>query len=95
MARCAPVVAQTHGCAVCMKVCPIQRYGLDAVLDEFKASGRILGKDSDELEAYTFHGVHYPAGERPRLADEFLAPPGLVFDPTRTEPLPGAHRQFR
>ena len=95
MARCAPVVAQTHGCAVCMKVCPIQRYGLGAVLEEYNASGKILGKDTDELEGYNFHGTYYPAGERPRLADEFLAPPGLVFDPTRTGPKPGASRQFR
>ena len=95
MARCAPVVAQTHGCAVCMKVCPIQRYGLQAVLDEWERSGTILGKDTDELEGYTFHGEWYPAGVRPRLADDFLMPPGLVFDPTRTAPLPGAKRQFR
>jgi epoxyqueuosine reductase len=95
MARCAPVVAQTHGCAVCMKVCPIQRYGLGAVLEEYNRSGKILGKDTDELEGYNFHGTYYPAGERPRLADEFLAPPGLVFDPTRTGPKPGASRQFR
>jgi epoxyqueuosine reductase len=26
--RCFPTMAQTHGCAVCMKVCPVQRYGL-------------------------------------------------------------------
>ena len=95
MVRCAPVVAQAHGCAVCMKVCPIQRYGLRPVLDEYNATGRILGKDTDELEGYTFHGQWYGAGERPRLADEFLTPPGLVFDATRTAPQPGAHRQFR
>lgn len=95
MVRCAPVVAQTHGCAVCMKVCPVQRYGLAAVLDEWRASGRILGKDTDELEGYRFHGEFYPAGVRPRLADEFLMPPGLVFDPGRTEPQPGAERRFR
>jgi ferredoxin len=47
--RCFPIVAQAAGCAVCMKVCPVQAYGLD----EFGRTGRILGKDTRILRATT------------------------------------------
>jgi epoxyqueuosine reductase len=89
--RCFPIVTQVEGCAICMKVCPVQRFGLDVVLTEFRASGRILGKDTDELEGYDWpvDGRHYRPGERPRIGDELLAPAGLAFDPRRLAP-PGA-----
>ena len=38
--RCLPLVAQADGCAICMKVCPVQRYGLDAVWEHWAATGR-------------------------------------------------------
>ena len=82
--RCLPVIAQSHGCSVCIKVCPVQRYGLPAVIEEYKRSGAILGKDSDELEGYTWpvDGRYYGAGERPASASarQFLKPPALVLD---------------
>ena len=86
--RCLPIVTQVAGCAICMKVCPIQRYGLAAVLDEYQRSGRILGKDTDELEGYDWplDGKHYRPGRKPRLPVEITRPPGLPFDATRTEP---------
>jgi epoxyqueuosine reductase len=31
--RCLPSMARTEDCAICMKVCPIQRYGVGAVTD--------------------------------------------------------------
>jgi epoxyqueuosine reductase len=79
LARCFPVVAQVTGCSVCMKVCPVQRYGLAAVLDEYKQSGRILGKDSDELEGYRWplDGRHYGPGKRPSLDAGFFDVPGF------------------
>ena len=79
LARCFPVVAQVTGCSVCMKVCPVQRYGLAAVLDEYKQSGRILGKDSDELEGYNWplDGRHYSPGVRPSLDAGFFDVPGF------------------
>jgi epoxyqueuosine reductase len=86
--RCLPVVVQAHGCAVCMKVCPIQRYGLPAVIDEYKRSGQILGTGTDELEGFDwpFDGQHYGPGEKPRDArsPEFLDPPHYYFDVTQT-----------
>ncbi len=87
---CLPIVARTNGCAICMKVCPIQRYGLDAVLDEYKRSGNILGKGTDDLEGYDWpiDGRHYGPGNRPRLSRE-TSLPDLPFDKARTAPLPG------
>jgi epoxyqueuosine reductase len=89
--RCFPVIAQTDACAVCMKVCPVQRYGLNAVVEEWKETGRILGKDTDELEGYYWapDGKYYPPGVRPKLSKEFLNPypPGAELDLTRTKAL--------
>jgi Pyruvate/2-oxoacid:ferredoxin oxidoreductase delta subunit len=82
--RCLPIVAQVAGCAVCQKVCPAQRYGLPAVINEFKASGKILGRGTDELEGYIWpvDGKYYGAGERPDVT-KLLNPAGWKFDPTR------------
>src|SRR5580700_10647809 len=79
--RCFPIVAQAAGCAVCMKVCPVQAYGLDAVLDEFGRTGRILGKDTDDLEGYDwfFDGRHYPPGRKPRVPAELVSPRDMPF----------------
>ena len=77
--RCFPVVSQVHGCSVCMKVCPVQRYGLGAVYDHFENTGQILGRDSNELEGYNWplDGQHYGPGTRPRLAPSFFDVPGF------------------
>ncbi len=89
ISRCLPVVAQADGCAVCMKVCPVQRYGLDAVTEHWEETGTILGRGSDELEAYDWiDGRRYRSGERPRLEPAFFRPPGLEFDANRA-PDPG------
>jgi epoxyqueuosine reductase len=86
--QCLPVVTQVEGCAICMKVCPIQRYGLPAVLDEYERSGQILGKGSDDLEGYDWplDGRHYAPGVKPRVPVKLVRPPGYAFDPARTEP---------
>jgi epoxyqueuosine reductase len=86
--RCLPIVSQVNGCAICMKVCPVQKYGLDAVLTEFTATGHILGKDTDDLEGYDWpiDGRHYGPGRRPRIGDELAAPPQMNFDPARVAP---------
>lgn len=80
--RCLPLVAQADGCSICMKVCPIQRYGLDAVLDEYERTGGILGNGTDELEGYDWpiDGKHYAIGERPSLGRDFFQPPGTDFN---------------
>ena len=73
--RCWPVVAQAHGCGICMKVCPAQKHGLNVVMDEFERTGKVIGKDTDELEGYDWiDGAHYRPGERPKLSRAFTKP---------------------
>ena len=74
LARCFPVVSQVHGCSVCMKVCPIQRYGLAEVIRHRASTGEILGVGSDELEGYVWplDGRRYGPGQRPRLEPDFF-----------------------
>ena len=87
--RCLPVVSQADGCAICMRVCPVQKYGLQRVLDHYATTGEVLGKGTEELEAYQWplDGKTYAAGERPRLTKSFMDPPQLRgFDPSRQTP---------
>ena len=44
LARCFPVVSKVNGCSVCMKVCPIQRYGLAEVIRHREAHRRDPGR---------------------------------------------------
>lgn len=89
-ARCLPVMAQSHGCGVCMKVCPVQRYGLKAVIDHREATGEILGKGTDELEGYHWiDGKHYGPGEKPRITAKFVRYGELDIDPHRIRPETG------
>jgi epoxyqueuosine reductase len=87
--RCFPVVAQAAGCAVCMKVCPVQAYGLGAVIDCFDRTGTILGQHTDDLEGYDwfFDGRHYPPGQTPRVPAAILSPPDMPF--SRQQATPG------
>ena len=89
--RCLPIVTQAAGCSVCMKVCPVQAYGLPAVIEEYERSGSILGTHTDALEGYDWplDGRHYPPGETPRVPDDVVRPPGYDFDPDRVEPPSG------
>lgn len=95
--RCLPVVSQAYGCGVCMRVCPVQKYGLDAVVDEFERSGGILGKGTTELEAYAWpvDGRVYGPGETPRISTEFLRPRGLPELPAYHKPAPPVERNSR
>lgn len=90
--RCLPTIGAAGGCAVCVKVCPIQRFGVEAVVAHYEETGRILGKDSDDLEGYTWLLDHryYGAGDKPRInSEELLHPRELEFDPQLLyEPVP-------
>ncbi len=69
--RCLPMLGQYDGCSICIKVCPVQRYGLKAVLDHYNDTGKVLGKGTDELEAYTLPNKGYfPSGEMPVFSTE-------------------------
>ncbi|GAA1382219.1 hypothetical protein GCM10009613_09640 [Pseudonocardia kongjuensis] len=93
--RCFPVVTTFDGCGICQKVCPVQRYGLPAVIEEFHATGRILGKGTDELEGYWWpgDGRYYGPGQAPRPDPEMLSPEGFVMDPARTDYAPEVKAQ--
>jgi ferredoxin len=86
--RCLPLMMQSSGCSICMKVCPVQRYGLPAVLENYEETGRILGKDTDDLEGYDWplDARHYGPGVTPHIPDTVVRPPGYHFDAARTEP---------
>lgn len=87
-ARCLPVVAQASGCAICMKVCPVQRYGLDDILEHRERTGEILGVGTDELEGYDWplDDRHYGPGETPKVGEEIMQNPDLIFDYARKAP---------
>ena len=85
--RCFPILTRAHGCAICMKVCPVQRYGLEAVKTHLVDTGEILGKGTDELEGYYWiDGRHYGPGQKPRMTQELLHPDGMEIDLTRKKP---------
>ncbi|MFF3313543.1 4Fe-4S dicluster domain-containing protein [Streptomyces sp. NPDC002952] len=84
--RCLPVVVKADGCAVCTKVCPVQRFGLTQVLKHYRETGTILGKNSDELEGYDWplDNLYYGPESTPRVDSQVFTE--LHFDPTRSEP---------
>jgi ferredoxin len=81
--RCRPVMARYLGCGICMKVCPIQKFGLQAVMEHYvETGGAILGKGTHNLEGYTLEDKGYfGPGELPRFDPEiFDMPHGKVED---------------
>ena len=57
--RCRPVMVMYEGCGICMKVCPIQRFGMKPVMEHYVETGEILGKGTDNLEGYEIRGKGY------------------------------------
>lgn len=71
--RCRPVMANYDGCGVCIKVCPIQRYGMQPVMEHYVATGEVLGKGTDNLEGYTFPDQGYfGPGQKPTFDRQFF-----------------------
>ena len=71
--RCRPVVVQYEGCAVCMRVCPVQRFGMKEVLDHYTETGQVLGKGTHLLEGFNMDGKGYfGPGELPSFDQEFF-----------------------
>ena len=71
--RCRPVMARYEGCAVCMKVCPVQRYGMKPVMEHYVETGEILGKGTDNLEGYALSDKGYfGPGQLPHFDREFF-----------------------
>ena len=74
--RCRPVMARYLGCGICMKVCPIQKYGLKDVLEHYAETGQVLGKGTHDLEGYELEGKGYfGPGELPVFDRNFFDMP--------------------
>ena len=74
--RCRPVMARYEGCAVCMKVCPVQRYGMKPVMEHYLETGEVLGKGTDNLEGFTIRDKGYfGPGKLPQFDREFFEIP--------------------
>ena len=60
-----------------MKVCPIQRYGMEPVMKHYVETGEVLGKNTDNLEGFTFEdrGGYFGPGELPKFDTEFFEIP--------------------
>jgi hypothetical protein len=77
---CRPVMIRYEGCAVCMKVCLINRYGAKAVMEHYLETGEFLGKGTSNLEGYTLHPEqsgqyavgYFGPGELPVFNAEFF-----------------------
>jgi ferredoxin len=74
--RCRPVMARYDGCAVCMKTCPIQRFGMKEVMEHYVTTGEVLGKGTHLLEGYTFlERGYFGPGELPQFGRSFFEIP--------------------
>ena len=74
--RCRPVMARYEGCGVCMKVCPIQKYGMKPVMEHYVETGEVLGKRTENLEGYALSDKGYfGPGQLPSFKREFFDMP--------------------
>ena len=93
--RCRPVMGRYEGCAACMRVCPVQKYGMKAVFDHYADTGQVLGKGTHELEGYNIRDLGYfGPGELPSFDAEFFHIPhgkaeDLVFDDLKAKIIAG------
>ena len=74
--RCRPVMTRFSGCGICIKVCPVQKYGMTSVMDHYLETGEILGKGTDNLEGYQLpEKGYFPPGKVPSFNREFFDMP--------------------
>ena len=74
--RCRPVMARYEGCGVCMKVCPIQKYGMKPVMEHYVETGEVLGKRTENLEGYALSDKGYfGPGKLPSFKRDFFDMP--------------------
>lgn len=74
--RCRPMMAHYLNCGVCLKVCPIQKYGMKNVMDHYVETGQVLGKGTHDLEGYTLGDKGYfGPGELPVFGREMFEIP--------------------
>ncbi len=69
--RCRPIMARYENCGICMKVYPVQKFGMKDVMEHYVATGEVLAKGTDKLEGYTLNGKgHFGPGELPHFERE-------------------------
>ena len=74
--RCRPVTARYLGCGICMKACPIQKYGMKTVMEHYAATGQVLDKGTHDLEGYVLEEKGYfGPGELPLFDGHFFRIP--------------------
>jgi NAD-dependent dihydropyrimidine dehydrogenase PreA subunit len=74
--RCRPVMTRYSGCGICIKVCPIQRYGMKPVMEHYVETGEVLGKGSANLEGYILPDKGYfRPGRLPAFERQFFEMP--------------------
>ena len=80
--NCRPVMSRYSGCGICMKVCPIQKYGMKPVMEHYVETGEVLGKGTHELEGYNMEGKGYfGPGKLPSFNSTFFdLPKGKLED---------------
>jgi hypothetical protein len=67
-------MARYLDCGVCMKVCPIQKYGMKNVMEHYAETGQVLGKGTHDLEGYSLEGKGYfGPGELPVFDRDFFS----------------------
>ena len=71
--RCRPVMTRYSGCGVCMKTCPIQKYGMKPVMEHYIETGDVLGKGTENLEGLRVAGQGiFRGGQAPALRHRVL-----------------------
>ena len=74
--RCRPLMARYMECGVCVKVCPVQKYGMKNVLEHYAETGQVLGKGTHDLEGFTLDDKGYfGPGEMPVFDRSFFEMP--------------------
>ena len=74
--RCRPVMARYMSCGVCMKACPVQKYGMATVMAHYAETGQVLGKGTHDLEGFILPGKGYfGPGEMPVFEPSFFDMP--------------------
>ena len=86
--RCRPVMARYSDCGICMKVCPMQKYCMAAVMAHYVETGQVLGKGTHDLEDYTLPDKGYfGPGEIPVFEPGFFEMPHGGLDQWALETL--------
>ena len=79
--RCRPVMGRYDGCSICMKVCPVQKVGMQPVMEHYVETGEVLGKGTDDLEGYDLKDKgHFGPGKKPHFTPDFFEIPRGRFE---------------